>query len=534
MIKKYDIRFDWLVLAVLAVLVAVPALSHDLFRSITTSADPDIVHIYQVLLISDGQAQRMFDHTGYTYFLMLTGWFKFLHFFGWVPVIKISELPDPAKFEPAYQALIYGGRVFSIILATLCVVIFYFIAKKLTHFKYVSAGAAVIFALLPGLSVHAFQMRTELPAIFFMLLALLTLLTASQSHRWHEFYFLTLAVCFAFLATMSKLQIIPLMLALPVIMLVLRSGLDNVKEPAYLTYTWPRVLVVSLFALVISISPLVMAWSQIYPALPERHDVGNHGYQLLIMGYIASIILIYCKFDRRTLPEIILAFCAVSSGFAIAFYVNFLHHQIANTANLVNFVEHMTVYATANTGVSFGRIESSLLFGELLEKVLSNIGRVFNNNFLRFSPTTSTLTPMVWMVALGIALSAYFKNWRTALIALALMLTGFGMEIFSGIRSFADHYRIFTEPMILLAALVLFDKLLNSQKFIELRNQNVARFASMILIGAFGLFTVTGSLIYSFSDKVWNTRIDGCNQTKGYMPKLTNHFCSKKFLDGDK
>ncbi len=528
--NKINIWFDAIVFFLVAVAVSWPALHHDLFRPITTTADPDIVYIYQVLLLSDGLPQSYFDHTGYIYFVILTFWFKLLHLIGLVPIIKLSELVKLNDIGPSYEALIYGGRIFSIILATLCSFVFYYVIKKLTDHKYIAAIAAIIFAILPGLSVHAVQMRTELPSIFFAYLFFLMMLLATQSRQWVEFVYLALAAFFAVLAIMAKLQIIPTILAMPIIILILCSGLDARREPAFLVYSWPPVIAIGLLAIAVSVPAHVMTWTQIFPALPERHNVSNQGYQFLIMSYLVLIILVYVKFDRRTFLEMILIFSAVSVGFALAFYTTFIHHDTKNTAILVNFVEHMTNFATSTEGIMFSKTESSQLFGGLYDKLALLVGQVITRNLFTLNFTYSPTMPLAWLAFVGIAISSYYRNLRLALSSCALLATGFGMEVFSGIRSFAPHYRIYSEPLLLLSVILLVVRLLNFGVVDKIHRHTSVRWGAFIFIGLIGAVVIKGSLSFAFADKVWNEPSNGCYQTMFAVPRIKEFFCSDKFL----
>ena len=531
MTKNRDLTFSVWMVILLTLSVAIPALSHNLFRPITTNADPDILHIFQSLLMNDGRPQNMFDHTGYILFVMLTYWFKILHFLNIVPIIKLSDLLDQGAITPYYEMLIYGGRVFSILLSVGCAVTFYFIVKILINNRYLALFAATLFAWLPGLTTQAYRMRTELPSVFFVLLALLFVLMAFHSGRWREYWYLALASFFAVLATMSKLQIIPMVLALPALIIILRGGFEIAREPAEQVYKWPQIILGALAVGTILVPVLVMIFTQIYPALPERSNVGNAGYQWVIVCYLLITIFLFAKIDRRTNQELALAFCAIGLGFATGFYTNLINHQVQNIANLVNFVEHMTVYASATSGVMLANVESGILFSEIVAKLLAVVSRTFTNHFLTFNLMQATVMPFFWIAAIGALMSAHFKQWRLFLTVIALLLIGLGMQIFSGLRYFAEHYRLFTEPMALLAVVLLVNEAIRDQNIKELLLRNIGfkiASATAVLVLA---YVVIGSVSYAFADKNWNEPSNGCYQLEGYAPKkLIVHFCNEAFL----
>ena len=102
-------KFDLIVSLGLAILITVIALSHDLFRDMASAADSDFTAIYNALRFNDGFSQRIFDHTGYVYFVILSAWLKALNLLHLIPISKITELPGPATFEPIWSNLIYAG-----------------------------------------------------------------------------------------------------------------------------------------------------------------------------------------------------------------------------------------------------------------------------------------------------------------------------------------------------------------------------------------------------------------------------------------
>ena len=234
--------------------------------------------------------------------------------------------------------------------------------------------------------------------------------------------------------------------------------------------------------------------------------------------------------DRRTFLEMILIFSAVSVGFALAFYTTFIHHDTKNTAILVNFVEHMTNFARSTEGIMFSKTESSQLFGGLYDKLALLVGQVITRNLFTLNFTYSPTMPLAWLAFVGIAISSYYRNLRLALSSCALLVTGFGMEVFSGIRSFAPHYRIYSEPLLLLSVILLVVRLLNFGVVDKIHRHTSVRWGAFIFIGLIGAVVIKSSLSFAFTDKVWNKPSNGCYQTMFAVPRIKEFFCSDKSL----
>ena len=186
-------KFDLIVSLGLAILITVIALSHDLFRDMASAADSDFTAIYNALRFNDGFSQRIFDHTGYVYFVILSAWLKALNLLHLIPISKITELPGPATFEPIWSNLIYAGRCLSILLSILSAILFYFITKLVSNNRYIAAILGFLFVVSPGLVRQSLVMHTELPSFAFFLCALLCAFYAGRSKPWIELGFVFLA-----------------------------------------------------------------------------------------------------------------------------------------------------------------------------------------------------------------------------------------------------------------------------------------------------------------------------------------------------
>jgi hypothetical protein len=522
--------FDLWVFFILTAIITVIALSHDIFRDIASEADSDFTGIYHALRFNEGLPQTMFGHTGYAYFVILSIWLWILDLLSLVPISKISDLPGPATFEPIWSTLIYAGRSLSIILSILSAVLFYFIAKLISSNRNVAAVIVLLFAVSPGLVRQSLVMHTELPSFVFFLGAVLFALYAERSKPWVEFFYVFLAAFCATLATMSKMQIIPLILALPMVMLMLNAGVRAQSMPLSFRYPLATVAAVVIVSLAVSVPAQVMAWTLVFPALPELQNFSGSGYQVLIAAYLFVIVIVYNIVDRRSYRELLLAFSTISAGIAAAFYLNFLHHSITATDRLVNFVDHMTVYAAKSKLVELGNNSDSDLILKLIAQVENIFVEVIQHNLLDFDVSKWPFSPMCWVLVGSIFYFLALRKWRLFLTITTLLLTAFGMDTFSGFRKFAEHYRIYNEIWFLLGASILLQLTVSAGYWNNLKIFEVRKIVAVSLTTVVFAYTLFGSLDRASGKIKWHDRHFGCGQANGYMPDLINHFCTDKFI----
>ena len=528
--RKYDLS----ILLIVAIIVTVSALSHDIYRDITSEADSDFTGVYNALRFNDDLPQSMFDHTGYVYFVILSVWLKILNFFSIVPISKMSEMPGPDSFEPIWSALIYAGRSLSIVLSILSGFLFYFITKLICENRNIAAAMGILFAFSPGLVRQSLVMHTELPSFALFLFALLFALNAGRSKPWAEIGYVILAAFCATLAAMSKMHIIPLLLALPIVALIINAQRVDRRRLAASSYSLPMIAGVGFLLLSFSVPAQVMIWTKVFPALPELAGLGtssNGGYQLLIAGYLGFVVCLYKYIDRRLNREMFLVICAIFTGIAFAFYFNFLHHNTQNTAKLVNFVDSMSRFApTFVAKVGDDLTGSQLAFGLLISLGDKFLGAL-ESKYLVLDMSTWPLTLMYWAVTFSILYMLAQRQWHFVLKLSAFLCISLGMDTFSTIRSSAEHYRIFYELWILFASAIIVQFILSSRYWHDLRYMKLHRIFVISLISVVYLYTFAGSVSRASTKVIWHDRQYGCSNAQGYMRDLIGHFCTGKFLN---
>jgi len=529
-LDKQTIRYyNQSIITILIIITTVVASGHGFFREISSASDQDFILIYNALRMNDGLPQTYFDHTGYTYFLILSQWFEALNLFNIIPLSKISQLPELEQFEPMWAKLVYAGRSLSILLSILASILFYFILKMVIKNQNLAAIFAILFAISPGLVRQSLIMRTELPSFVFFIIALFFTLRAGRSKIWREFFFVFLAAFFATMATMAKMQIIPIILSLPLVGLLINVRMTRFYPPAHLTYPLPIVSSTCLILIAISIPSFVMIWTQTFPALPEIKSVSHSGYQFLILLYFIITTAFYILLDKRSVREFTLAISFIACGMAIAFYSNFFSHNIINTEKLVNFIDNMSLFARQSLITAPSSVPEFNLFATLFLEFKDALITTIYKNFLVFDIFSLPYTLMYWGSALAMSYFFVHQKWRLFLVIGLFISISIGMEAFSGFRSYLEHYRIYYEIWILLASAIISQFTLKPN-ILKNYEKNVLNLIPTLLIIIMIGYTTFGSIVRATTNVDWQTRENACFQMKSLIP----YFCSQEFLNNEK
>src|SRR5499427_7699540 len=152
-----SLRWTWGLAAIIAGL----AVSFFLFGYPLTywrNADMDFMITYSALAMNDGKPQHFLDHTAYLTILSVKSWFQLLHGIGLLDAPRLSAIP-PASDSPAFDAAmtqaVRAGRVLAFLIATVCVLIFGGLARRIFRDWRVAFFATLAFALSGGIAVHS-------------------------------------------------------------------------------------------------------------------------------------------------------------------------------------------------------------------------------------------------------------------------------------------------------------------------------------------------------------------------------------------
>ena len=524
-----DHRRDMLIdIATVAILVACcvsVAVYHDLSRSFLASSDPDIVYVYNALLFNEGLPQKYIGHTGYVYFLILSGWFAALDGLGVIPISSYGELPRGSSFEPIYATLVYAGRWLSIFLVAGFALTFYYGLRWFTGHRLIAAATTILFVLSPGLLTQVLVMHTELPAVILVFAGTGALAYAVREDGLRAFVSLGLAAFLLTLAAMTKIQVVFLVLMVPALAYVLGKRQTGTVDPASTLFETIPFEVMIGFLLAFSVPAHVMIWTQIIGHDDEAAFYVAGNYQLAIACCLAVAIIAYGVIYQRSWPLAVLGLTVVSAGFSLATYVNFFHHSVQNTFVVGNFIEHMSKFSTVNVAAGISPAGSMDVYVAILDKIGSNISDALTRNILSAEFAKRPLTLVYQVVFVAIVIATIKRQWQLFFVAGTLFGIGFAMEVITSFRYWTDHYRIFSEPWALLAFAVVLDQVRKSEVFQAAYAKPPVRIVAAVVFSAGFLIVIGGELSFAFREREWYPPTHACGQAEAYMPELAGYFC---------
>ena len=314
-------------------------------------------------------------------------------------------------------------------------------------------------------------------------------------------------------AMMVKLQVVPLLFALPVLVLAFGQPALQPRFPWQKLGSQPIIIATVCGSAAFTIPALTMIFGQ---AL--LHDWAI--YQLVIAIYFVSAIVIYTRIYHHDWRTALIAISAVATGWSAAQYLHLLTNDIDNTGALANFIEHMMKFTNIdhNNSLSTGLSEIFL--------------RAFRATVLRsFDLSSSAAFPLRALYFLsipGLMILAWSRNYKRLSQCLLLLGTAFLMEVYCGLRGWTPRYYIFSTPWLIAGF-----GLLTSTALIELKNTNTSSMVQKVA-GIGVLVTVAWISLQSFSlaisERRWQEPVNLCYQTQSYMHRLPgafDRFCPK-------
>lgn len=495
----------------IAVLFAIVWAS-DMMRPIHTVADADVIFAYESLLINGGQPQDYFDHTGYIYFLVLSLWTRLLHIVGLIGPFRLQDFKalSPSDFETAYFHIVVAGRWLSFVVASGFIVLIWHVVHALTLSRPFAAVAALLFAASPGLAIQAMILRPELPTSLLAFSAFATLLAASHARRWRAPALIALAAFLAMASMMTKVQIAPVLVALPILAIAFGQ-----HQPA-LAFPWNRpganwlAPTAVLAALAFGLPALTMIFGRAF-------IVSWAVYQTGIVVIVAASIFVYARLyqiDRRTA---VITAAAVLTGLSTAQYLHLITNQIQNTEIVANFIEHMTAFVT----VPDANAQSQGMFAALA-------GRLLATTLRPFQPGSAAGFPFhlaFWLALPGIAYLAWRRAYRSAVQGLLLLGLAYAIEVYCGLRTWHAPYYVLATPWLIcgvaVVARAVIDELAPASPKLHFRKGTIAvALCAVAWIGG-------QSLNLAFAERRWQDPSNICGQKAGYLHQLPEAFSER-------
>ncbi len=425
-------------------------------------ADMDLWMVYGAFLANDRLPQEYFDHPGYLSFLLLSHWFRFLHDLGILGVDRLSALPAPADAGEAWTAAVRAGRVLSLALGIGLVVSAAPLLRRLTRDWRIAALATFFLAFSGGLEIRI--LRTEIISAGLTLIALLVLLIAARSPALCTRPLLVgAAALLCALAMLNKVQALFLICALPPIVLTF----GTVPAPEDDNF-WRRSRAAKLMAfgsLVAAALLAAAAWPLVQFGILRAAQsgftwrplaFGIYGtYQPLIALWLLGGMLLFARLYRVCALETIVAIASAVAGAALgllALYIAYAPGNVFVVMNPLEAMAHMTIYEPL---AGSGNLLSGKFFADLVEAA----GLVFARHTFVLSSSPRPTLFLEWVVIAATVFAWRTGRWRLALQASCLLATVWGIDLFSALRGLKQEYFLYSDPLVIIAAVILFDNL---------------------------------------------------------------------------
>ena len=431
------------------------------------NADMDFMIVYNALVMNDGKPQHFFDHPSYFTILSVKAWFQAMHALGLLDAWKLSAIPsalDVPAFDAAMTSAIRAGRMVAWLTATVFVVVFALLARRIFRDWRIALLATFAFAFSGGVAVHMRILRSEMIAACLATFALMILIIAARrASNWRPLA-IGIAAALCVLGMQNKVQVILVIAALPV--LILPFGTPGATSTAFWrtpARAWIALLVAAIMAAVM----LGLAWPLIAAGFePETIDIaqlhaligGRFGvYQVALLVWIGLAMIAFALLWRISATETLASMFAVIAGASLGLLTLYIQYDPQNVVAVINPLEKMLVFAdpSATSATEGGRISAAL--GLLFEGVMFVLRRY--TFVLATSPRPTVF--LTWLIVPGIAYAAYRREWKVALQAALLVLAAIGIDSLGVRRGLKPEYIIFTDPLLILAGALLLERLDN-------------------------------------------------------------------------
>ena len=215
-----------------AVIILLPiyvAYSGDIFRPFDQVYDADLYYTYNALAFNQGLPQLSYDHTGYTYSLILSWWVRAAHLIGVIDESALYALRASPDAISVLAQVVQVERVLSAVLSMAFAAAFAFGVWRLTREPVLAAGLGAVLAATLSVQMHALFLRPELVSAFGIMGGFLFIAMSGNRAGWSPFFLLAAAAAAVYLGVLAKMQaIIPAMI-LPVFGIVwgIRAGIST-------------------------------------------------------------------------------------------------------------------------------------------------------------------------------------------------------------------------------------------------------------------------------------------------------------------
>ena len=449
---KYKTKYHYLVILLFFTLSSFFLSSYIGFdRHWATNHDHEFTLVYNALLFNSELPIEYFDHPGFFTILFLSLFFQIFAAIDLISVYNLSQL-NSENFDQSFQDLIFLTRIFSTLcLSLFCFVSYVFLHKFSNHKIYSFILSLIIFSS-EGTIFHLAQLRTELLAMFFVILSLIFLRTFLEDGKESKLKYLSGFFLFIICAILNKMQVFFLF---PLFLLILHfyeNSMDdfNVAEYNFLNKKW---VPYTLFFIVI-----FYIWKDnknIFDPLPMLSTLAI----LVNLFFMNLFFLLILKKRPQTLKVNLVA---INLWFILIFFLikNFLHIH-PSTSEMIFF--NLTNIMSISTFVSnLPEITETISFTHtLFTRFFTNFVSIFHTVIFKINiySVLIILNLLITTIYRKHLTSKMIKFNFTCLVASILIIVVNSYRSDGGVL---PHYLIFSELVIVLS-------FCNFVKFLQVR-----------------------------------------------------------------
>ena len=426
------------------------------------NADMDLMVIYSALALNDGKPQRFFDHPAYITILALQNWFRLLHAVGLLDAWSLSSTPSAADivaFDAAMTRVVHAGRLLALLIAVGCTLIFTALVRRITQDWRIALLAAEAFAFSGGVAVHTRILRSEFIAACPVIFALMILILIGRRASAARPLGMAIAAALCMLGLENKVQAILLIGALPFVTLPFGSAEGASVRFWRGTPGWLAAAV----AVIAALAAASLAWPLIATGFDQElleaarfHPplIGRYGvYQAALAVLICGAMIAYAVLWRVSAAETLASIAAIVAGASIALLALNIEYNSANVIAIANPLEKMLTFADDSTNAASRSAGSAILL------LLKGIGAVLARYTFVLYPSSRPTVFLVWLIVPGIILLWRRGERQPAIQALILLLAAIGIDALGVRRGLKGDYFVFTDPLIILAGVILLHRL---------------------------------------------------------------------------
>lgn len=428
------------------------------------NADMDFMIVYNALVMNDGKPQAFFDHPSYFTILSVKLWFQAMHALGLLDAWKLSSIPsatDLPGFEAAMTSAVRAGRIVAWLTATVFVVVFASLARRLFRDWRVALLATFAFAFSGGMAVEMRILRSELIAACLFAFALMILIIVGRRATSWRPLALAGAAALCVLGMENKIQIVLSIAALPVLILPFGTPASTSTDFWRTSRAWVAALAAFGVATLLLKLALPIILAAIDPAATQEATLhpligGMFGmYQIALLGWIAVGMIAYAVVWRISPAETLTSMFAVIAGASLGLLALYLHYDVQNAVAVVNPIEKMLVFADEPVTSA---VDGNRLYA-ILSVLLQSIKWVLQRYsfFLSTSPRPTVF--LLWLIVPGIVYALYKGERQVALQATLLLLVGFGLDILGVRRGLKPEYYLLSDPLFIFAGALLLERM---------------------------------------------------------------------------